>query len=211
MTTFKTTLTACLLALAALTNPAGAIAPDSGDEVIGPIGYCIDSNSPVLERGDADLWSSSYNMTRHEFFVEHKVVDSKKVVCTIWSTAEESIGSTKFRFPTRSYVIYTAPSGKCIKGFRFSSRESFHTYAMDWEYEFDYRQGGGMLYSSIVLPGAYNHWIGVSGDGWGDDYHMYWDYYGSIHVKIADINYSNLQYQGSMVSPSYNRGRSFGR
>ena len=210
MTIFKTVLTACILTLATLGDVVEAGAPASGDSIEN-VGYLIDSHNPVLERGDADLWSSSFNRTRYEFFVEHKVVDSRKVVCTIWSTAEESRGATKFRFPTRSQVIYTAPAGKRIKGFRFSARESFHTYSMDWEYEVDYRRGGVMTYSTILLPGAYNHWIGISGDDWGDDHHMYWDYYGQIHVKVADIDYGNLQYQGSMVSPSSNRGRSFGR
>ena len=75
MTIFKTVLTAWILTLATLANVVEAGAPASGGSIQN-VGCLIDSHKPVLERGDADLWSSSFNMTRYEFFVQHKVVDS---------------------------------------------------------------------------------------------------------------------------------------
>ena len=204
MTTFKTALTACLLALTAITNLAQA-----GDSIKN-VHYSIDSHDPVLLRGDADLWSHRNNPSKYTFSIEYKLVDQRKVVCTIWSSVEEPTGSTKFRFPTRSYVVYTAPSGKYIKGFRFGSNEAYRTYDYHWDRFEEYGTPGGLYYGIAMEMGPRGHYLGMSGDLWGSDYDMYWDFWGSIQIKVADINYSNLQYRGSRVSPS-SFGRSFGR
>jgi len=204
MSFFRIALTTCSLALAALVQPVIA-----GDRVVGPVSYSIESHAPILERGDADLWSSWYNKTRYEFFVEHHIVDSRKVVCTTWCTAEERRGSTKYRFPARSYVLYTAPSGKYVKGFRFASYEQFRTYNVDVERFEDHGVNTMFDRWGIVLEaGPADHYLGMSGDLRGPDRGMYYDFWGHAEIQIADIDYSRLRYRGSMVAPS-SRGRSF--
>lgn len=199
MNLFKTTLTALTLAFTALGGPAGAESTASGT-TIERVGYSIDSNPAVLERGDADLWSHRTNQTLYKFWVRHEVVDHRKVVCTIWSTAEESRGTTKFRFPTRSYVLYTAPQGRYVTGFRFHRYDSLRTSSFDYGYTFHYLSGRGFLVSRIFDLNNWNQfWI--YGDDWGQDHDICWDLRGSVEVETAPVTYSG-GINGSMVAPS---------
>ena len=204
MNLIKNTVTALTLAFAACMGTAQAESSDR-NATFEQVVYTIDSNPAVLVRGDADLWSHRTNQTNYRFWVMHDVVDDRKVVCTIYSTAEESRGTTKFRFPTRSYVLYTAPPGRYVTGFRFHHYDSLRTSAFDFGYVYSYRIGGNLLVDQIYdLNSSQQFWIW--GDDWGQDYDIAWDLHGSIEVETKRINYSNLQYQGSMVAPSGPRG-----
>ena len=195
----------CTLGLACLaqlgvTSTANAAAPASSDSTIANIDYSFYGNDPVLVRGDADLYSSRYNPSEFEIIVEHEIVNDRQVVCTVHSSVEETRwGSTKFRFPARSYVIYTAPSGQCVTGFRFHMTEQFTDYSTNWKTFEHYRRGRWSWAS--CWTGPRDHWMNISADGWGDDHGMWWRYYGQIQVATAAIDSSNLQYRGSGVAP----------
>ena len=123
-------------------STANAAAPASSDSTMATIDYSFYGNDPVLVRGDADLYSSRYNPSEFEIIVEHEIVNDRQVVCTVHSSVEETRwGSTKFRFPARSYVIYTAPSGQCVTGFRFHMTEQFTDYSTNWKTFEHYRSG----------------------------------------------------------------------
>ena len=140
-------------------------------------------------------------------------MDHRRVVCTIHSSATETRwGKTQFRFPARSYLIYTAPSGKCVTGFRFHPSETFiRNYCVYWDTVSRY------LVHPLPLPDRFTTRPGpgedtwqVAGDRLGDDNDMMWVYAGRIQVATADIDYSNLYNKRSDVAPS-DFGKNFGR
>ena len=194
----------CLLGLACLAHPgytfaAGAASTTSSES----IDFSFYSHDPVLVRGDADLRSSRYNPCVFDIVIEHEIVNDRQIVCTVHSSIEETRwGNTKFRFPARSYVLYTAPSGTYVTGFRFHGSEQFTGYSAHLDDYEHYRMNGwNSMAASMVGPRE--HWVYIRSDGWGDDYGMWWRYYGQLEVATADIDYSHLQYQGSHVSPGF--------
>ena len=203
----------CTLGLACLAqlgsaSAANAEAPSSSQSIV-DVNYQLFSNDPVLERGDADLYSNRYNWTAYEIIVEHEIVDDRKIVCTIHSSAKETRwGYTKFRFPAQSKVIYTAPSGKCITGFRFASSATLNPgYHVTTATVYGYCRGGLLDWVSHRVLGQ-SMWR-VAGDRWGDDHDMSWMYHAGIQISVADIDYSNLQYPSSWVAPG-SFGNNFG-
>ena len=205
MSLFHTALTAFTLAFAALSGGAQAGATTAGDSYP-RINYLFDSHAPVLVSGDDDLCTWSSNWCTYKAWIEHEVVDDRKVVCTVWSSAEERLGSTKFIFPAKSYVIYTAPSGKCIEGFRFSGHEPYRDYSM--KYQSKMESMSSYHHHAIVSfsPTAYD-WMFINGDRWGSDRGMNWRYSGFIELKVSSINYSHPGLPGSLVAPRGGFGR----
>jgi hypothetical protein len=211
MSLFKNTLTALTLTVATFGTglEAGSSNPDraaAAAEIVwaNHSGASFDFENdfaPQLLRGDADLFTYSSNPGRYSAVFEYEVVQNRYIYCTVTCEVEETLGSTKFSFPSTSRLVFDAGPGWTINAFDVEggNERIYSDYAVIQSRRNDYNWNGHV--PATIRMGA----LKIRGDRWGNDRDMFWDMHGRIYnVTIFKPKYTNAQLDAMFPPTSRN-------
>jgi hypothetical protein len=198
MNLFKNTITALTLTVAAFgaTADAGSSNP-LRDAAAAEVMWASRSNvnfefendfAARLDRGDSDLFTYSNNPAWYRAFVEYEVVQGRYIYCTVTCDVEETLGSTKFSFPSTSRLVFDAGPRATIYQFKVDGELYHGDYALIQSQRSD-RNWNGHVPATIGLGD-----ITVRGDRWGHDRQMFWKMDGHItRVYFTVPKYTEAQ------------------